>query len=131
MEEEQIVFIHLVHILIFLYNDKVKSLSYKSKIELPKRHFFHNIIENKNGNVVILENNPGYRRCYDFFTGCQDIMSIWKENNNKFQRLDNYKSGWFYDLKNINERLFLVLSEEDINYATLMFYFMNLKIIKI
>ena len=37
-------------------------------------------------------------------------MSIWKENNNKFQRLDNYESGWFYDLKNINERLFLVLS---------------------
>ena len=37
-------------------------------------------------------------------------MSIWKDNNYKFQRLDNYKSGWFYDLKNINERLFLVLS---------------------
>ena len=99
-----------INVHIFKYNDKAKSLSYKSKIELPKRHFFHNIIENKNGNVVILENNPRYRRFYDYFTGCQDIMSIWEDNNYKFQRSDNYESGWFYDLKNINERLFLVLS---------------------
>lgn len=99
-----------INVYIFKYNDKNKSLLYKSKIKLPKRHFFHNIIENKNGNVVILENNPGYKRYYDFFTGCHNIMSIWKEKNNKYQRLDNYESSWFYDLKNINERLFLVLS---------------------
>ena len=88
---------------------KVNHFHIKVKSNFLNVIFFI-ILENKNGNVVILENNPRYRRCYDFFTGCQDIMSIWKENNIKFQRLDNYESGWFYDLKNINERLFLVLS---------------------
>ena len=29
-----------INVYIFKYNDKGKSLSYKSKIELPKRHFF-------------------------------------------------------------------------------------------
>ena len=51
-------------------------------------------------------------------------MSIWKENNNKFQRLDNYESGWFYNLKNINERLFLVLSRGGykLRHTYILFY---------
>ena len=92
-------------IYILEYNDSENKIFIKEKIDIGESHSYKGLIENKNGNIVLREKKK---------------LSVWKKNKELFEVIKDYK-GYFYDLYNINDLMFLSVSYNN-DKAIISFY---------